>query len=60
MLRNTQTMVNVASGGALNNKTLEEAYELIEVMKTYKFMKPIDRSLPRRVAGIHDIDSLTT
>ena len=50
-------MVDAASGGALVNKTSEKAYELIEVMASNNFMKPIDRSAQRRTADIHDIDS---
>ena len=50
-------MVDAASGGALVNKTLDEAYELIVVMASNNFMKPTDRSAQRRTVSIHDINS---
>ena len=57
LLPTTQSVVDAASGEALINKTPEETYELIEVMVSNNFMKPTDRSLPRRATDIHDIDS---
>ena len=56
LLPDTQTMVDVVSGGALVNKTLDEAYELIKVMASNNYMKPTNRSTQRKIAGIHDID----
>ena len=49
--------MDAASRDALMNKTPEEGYELIEVMVSNNYMKPTDRSVQRRTAGIHDIDS---
>ncbi|KAL5569930.1 hypothetical protein UlMin_026505 [Ulmus minor] len=57
LLQNTQTMVDVASGGALFNKTPEEGYELIEVMASKNFLKSTDRNAQKRTAGVHDIDA---
>lgn len=55
-----QVMVDAASGGGLNNKTLEEAYKLIEVMASKNYMRPLDRKFPRKVAGVHEVDGYTT
>lgn len=60
LLPNTQAMVNAASGGAINNKTPEEAYELIEVMASKNYMKPSDRSFLRKAMGVHEVDGFTT
>ena len=59
LIPNTQVMVDAASGGALNNKTPEEAYNLIEVMASNNYMKSSDRNASRRVAGVHEIDNYT-
>ncbi|KAL5572307.1 hypothetical protein UlMin_021904 [Ulmus minor] len=57
LLPNTQTMVDAASGGAFFNKTLDDGYELIEVMASNNFLKSSDRNSQKRTAGVHDIDA---
>ncbi|KAL5574309.1 hypothetical protein UlMin_023906 [Ulmus minor] len=57
LLPNTQTMVDVASGGVFFNKTPEDGYELIEVMASNNFLKSTDRNAQKRTAGVHDIDA---
>ncbi|KAJ8617556.1 hypothetical protein MRB53_013742 [Persea americana] len=59
LLPNTQAMVDAASGGAINNKTLEEAYDLIKVMASNNYMKASDRSFPRKSVGVHEVDGFT-
>ena len=59
LLPNTQAMVDAASGGAINNKTLEEAYDLIKVMASNNYMKASDRSFPKKSVGVHEVDSFT-
>jgi len=43
-LPNTQEMIDAASGGSLNNKTLEEAEELIETLASNHYAKNRDRT----------------
>ena len=50
-------MVDAASGGAFINKTLDEGYQLIEVMASNNFLKSTDRNAQKRTAGVHDIDA---
>ncbi|XXG59005.1 hypothetical protein AAC387_Pa04g1169 [Persea americana] len=52
-------MVDAASGGAINNKTPEEAYDLIKVMASNNYMKASDRSFPKKSMGVHEVDSFT-
>ncbi|XP_031247431.1 uncharacterized protein LOC116105152 [Pistacia vera] len=52
-------MINAASGGALNNKTPEEAYNLIEIMATNNYLRSSEQNLPKRVAGVPDVDVYT-
>ncbi|KAL5571571.1 hypothetical protein UlMin_021168 [Ulmus minor] len=56
LLSNTQTMVDAASGGAFFNKSLEEGYDLIEVMAGNNFVKS-ERSAQKRPTGLHDLDA---
>src|SRR4051812_45833663 len=57
-LPNTQEMIDAASGGSLNNKTLEEAEELIETLASNHYAKNRDRS--RKQAGVYEVDQSTT
>lgn len=52
----TQTMIDVVAGGALMNKTHDEAYELLEEMASNNYQWPSDRSMPNRAIGVHEID----
>src|SRR5436189_1206346 len=56
-LPNTQEMIDAASGGSLNNKTLEEAEELIETLASNHYAKNRDRS--RKQAGVYEVDQST-
>src|SRR3954466_2875947 len=56
-LPNTQEMIDAASGGSLNNKTLEEAEELIETLASNHYAKTRDRS--RKQAGVYEVDQNT-
>ncbi|XP_031283214.1 uncharacterized protein LOC116141879 [Pistacia vera] len=60
LLPNIQVMIDAASGGGLNNKTPEDAYKLIEVMASNNYMRLLERNVPRRVAGVHEVDGYTT
>ncbi|XP_031282977.1 uncharacterized protein LOC116141632 [Pistacia vera] len=56
LLPNIQVMIDAANGGALNNKTLEEAYILIEVMASNNYMRPSMRNSTKKAAGVHEVD----
>ena len=50
LMPNIQAMVDIASGGALNNKTPKEAYNLIEVMASKNYMRSSERNSTRKAA----------
>src|SRR3954466_8608868 len=56
-LPNTQETIDAASGGSLNNKTLEEAEELIEPLASNYYAKNRDR--PRKQVGVYEVDQNT-
>lgn len=60
LLPNIQVMIDAASGRGLNNKTLEEAYNLIEVIASNNYMRPSERNSIRKAAGVHEVDGYTT
>src|SRR5436189_2444078 len=53
-LPTTQETIDAASGGSLNNKTLEEAEELIETLASNHYAKTRDGS--RKQAGVYEED----
>lgn len=55
----TRTMVDAAAGGALMGKTIDEAYELLEEMASNNYQWPSDRTIPKKAAGVHEIDAIT-
>ena len=60
LTNNNKTMIDAAAGGSLNSKTPEAAYNLIEEMATNSYQWQSDRSQPRKAAGIHSLDSVTS
>src|SRR3954464_15919533 len=56
-LPSTQETIDAASGGSLNNKTLEEAEELIETLASNHYARNRDRS--RKQAGVYEVDQNT-
>src|SRR3954462_8136040 len=50
-------MIDAASGRSLNNKTLEEAEELIETLASNHYARNRDRS--RKQAGVYELDQST-
>ncbi|XP_031262255.1 uncharacterized protein LOC116120447 [Pistacia vera] len=56
LLPNIQAMIDAASGGALNSKTPEKAYNLIEVMVHNSYMRTSERNSIRKAAGVHEFD----
>src|SRR3954463_16428018 len=55
---NTQLNVDAASGGAINNKTPDEAYDLLEVMANNNYLKN-DRNIIKK-PGVLEVDEVTT
>lgn len=60
LMIDVQTMVDAASGGALQNKTPEDAYELLEVLASNNYQRPNERMHPKKSMGIHEVDAYTT
>ncbi|XP_035539656.1 uncharacterized protein LOC118344026 [Juglans regia] len=54
----TQTIVDAASGGTLMSKTAEGATYLLEEMASNNYQWPIERTMTKKVAGIHELEPL--
>ncbi|XP_062103810.1 uncharacterized protein LOC133814923 [Humulus lupulus] len=48
-----------AAGGALLAKTVDEAFTLMEEMATNSYQWPNERSGPRKVARLYEVDQMT-
>ena len=55
----TQTIINVATGGALIGKTREEAYELLEEMASNNYQWPTKHFMPKKPARVHELDTMS-
>lgn len=55
----TRGTVDAASGGSIMSKTPEAAYELLDEMAANNYDWHTERQPQRRVAGIHEVNSLT-
>ena len=55
---NTQTMIDAAAGGSMNNKKPAEVYELIEAMASNNYERGGDHQ--RKNAGVLDVDEMTS
>lgn len=56
-----RTLVVAAAGGAINNKTEDDAYELIEQMSINNYQWPIGRLVQKKPpASVHGVDSVAT
>nr|XP_023916883.1 uncharacterized protein LOC112028427 [Quercus suber] len=53
-------MVDAAAGGALMSKTHEAAYELLEELASNNYQWPTKRAMPRKTAGVLELDSITS
>ncbi|KAG8485698.1 hypothetical protein CXB51_019008 [Gossypium anomalum] len=51
-------MIDVATGGTINNKTPEEASEFIEEMSLNNYQWHVIRTKPTKIAGVYNIDSV--
>ncbi|XP_056162170.1 uncharacterized protein LOC115663395 [Syzygium oleosum] len=55
---NLRSTIDAAAGGTLNNKSPEEAFDLLEEMAANSYQWPIERLSARKLSGIHEIDSV--
>src|SRR4051812_22952127 len=55
---NTQTMIDAAAGGSMNNKKPAEVYELIEDMASNNYERGGDHA--RKNVGVLDVDEVTS
>ncbi|XP_024029937.1 uncharacterized protein LOC112094091 [Morus notabilis] len=56
----SRTIVDSTAGGSLMAKSIPEAYNLLEEMSTNSYQWPSERSIPKKTAGIHEEDPLTS
>lgn len=54
----TQTIVDVATGGTLMSKTIEGATYLLEEMASNNNQWPTERTITKKIVGIHELESL--
>ncbi|GAV83548.1 LOW QUALITY PROTEIN: hypothetical protein CFOL_v3_26994 [Cephalotus follicularis] len=54
-----RTMIDAAAGRALMSKTHDEAYALLEEIASNNYQWSSKKAIPKRTAGIHDIDATT-
>ncbi|XP_068666527.1 uncharacterized protein [Aristolochia californica] len=54
----TRTIVDVDSGGTLMSKTAEGATSFLEEMASNNYQWPNERTMARKVAGIHELEPL--
>ena len=52
----TRTIVDAASGGTLMSKTAKGATSLLEEMALSNYQWPTERTMTKKVAGIHELD----
>ncbi|XP_050253233.1 uncharacterized protein LOC126699443 [Quercus robur] len=56
----TRTIVDAAFGGTLMSKTTEGATSLLEEMASNNYQWPTERTMAKKVAGIHELDPFAT
>ena len=54
----TKTFIDAASGGALNRKNRDEAYELLDEMVYNSYQWPNERYIPKRTMGVLEVDAI--
>lgn len=55
-----RTIVDAAARGALMNKFTDKAYDLLDEMASNAYQWPTKRSTTRKIAGLHEVNTLTT
>ena len=56
----TRTIINAVASGTLLSKTADEAYRLLEEMSANNCQWPGERSMAKKVAGIHKVDPIVS
>lgn len=51
-----KTTIDAAIGGVLMAKFIDDVYDLLEKMVTNNYQWHLERSLPRKVAGVLELD----
>jgi len=59
LLPTTRTLIDAASGGALNRKTKDDAYKLHDEMASNSYQWPNYRAPPSKVVGVLELDAIT-
>ncbi|XP_056169335.1 uncharacterized protein LOC130138641 [Syzygium oleosum] len=60
VMPNLRSTIDAAAGGTLNNKSPEEAFDLLEEMAANSYQWPIERLSARKSSGIHEVGVNTT
>ena len=55
----TRTLIGASVGGAIMGKNEIEAYQILENIALNNCQWPIERAIPKKVAGVHDLDAVT-
>ena len=55
----TKMIINVAAGGSLMSKNLEEARDLLDKMSTNHYQCQSTRGPAKKIVGVHEIDTLS-
>ncbi|KAG8491362.1 hypothetical protein CXB51_014485 [Gossypium anomalum] len=55
----TRQMIDATTGGTINNKTPEKAYEFIKEMSLNNYQWQVMRTKPTKIAGVYNVDSVT-
>ena len=50
-------MIDAASGGSVNDKTVKDVYELIETLASNNYARNTERT--RKTAGVFEVDQAT-
>ena len=55
----TRTLIDASAGGAILGKNEIEAYRILENIALNNCQWPTERAVPKKVAGVHDLDAVT-
>ena len=55
----TRTLIDASTGGAILGKNEVEVYQILENIVLNNCQWPIERAVPTKLAGVHDLDVVT-
>ena len=55
----TRTLIDASAGGAIMGKNEVEAYQILENIALNNCQWPTKRAVPKKLAGVHDLDAVT-